>query len=304
MLYVVVKAQAEQQVPKVVQVAEAAKRMHYKSGGHDQELHQYVKWEDLEHKGPKVIKLDDPEEKKEYKPPQTIIIHLSKIPMPELQPKAPPKLSQSSSQQASRPMNWFGFGAGPSDAKSSGASLAKSSSATNLRPDSGHTPTLRPKSGHASSSDSAQTRPSRSPKPATAPAPPKPKDKIRKEKDKEKKEKLKKPQEPPQQQPPSRWPILMPGSYGTRPSPSPPSPQMPGAMPPSSPATQNSYFPPHKPPPNPPARFPPPPVPPPGSQQPAQPAQGLAGSLTNQIANVGYSFLDRLTNNTPSTRPK
>ena len=46
-----------------MQVAEAAKRMHYKSGGHDEELHQYVKWEDVDmkHKGPKVIKLDEPE---------------------------------------------------------------------------------------------------------------------------------------------------------------------------------------------------------------------------------------------------
>lgn len=60
-LYVVIKAQGEHQVPKVVQVAEAAKRMHYKSGGHDEDLHQYVTWEDMEHKGPKVIKLDEPE---------------------------------------------------------------------------------------------------------------------------------------------------------------------------------------------------------------------------------------------------
>jgi hypothetical protein len=59
----VIKAQGEQQVPKVVQVAETAKRMHYKSGGHDEELHQYVKCEDLDlkKKGPKVIKLDEPE---------------------------------------------------------------------------------------------------------------------------------------------------------------------------------------------------------------------------------------------------
>ena len=60
-LYVVIKAHGEQQVPKVVQVAEAAKRMHYRSGRHDEELHQYVRWEDMRSKGPKVIKLDEPD---------------------------------------------------------------------------------------------------------------------------------------------------------------------------------------------------------------------------------------------------
>ena len=259
--------------------------------------------------------------KKEYTPPQTIIIHLSKIPMPELQPKAPPKPNSSPPQSASgasRPMNWFGFGAGPSDAKPSGNSLGKSTSATNLRPDSGTAPKLRPSSSHVPLSDSAQPSPSRPPQPASSPAPPK--DKNRK--DREKKDRLKKPQEtsqkPPQQPPPSGWPGSIPGSFGgPRPSQPPPpqSPQMPGAMPPSSPSGQNFFsgfqnaFPQqsHKPPPNPPAGFSPPsvPPPPPGShpQQPAQPV-GIAGQLTSQLANVGYSLLDRLTHNTPNTRPK
>ena len=244
--------------------------------------------------------------KKEYKPPQTIIIHLSKIPMPELQPKAPPKPGLSPATQkdsSSWPMNLFGFGAGPSDAKSSSSSLAKASSASNLRPNSGPAPNLRPNSSHASSSDSA--RPSRPPQPTPSPGPPKdkPKDKHRKDKDKEKKDKLKKGHEPPRQ-PPGGWPGSMPAHSQ--------SPQMPGAMPPSNPARQSFYggftsvFPqqPHKPSPNMSGGFAPPPgPPPPPGSQPAQPV-GLTGTLTNQIANVGYNLLDRLTNNTPSTRPK
>ena len=265
--------------------------------------------------------------KKEYKPPQTIIIHLSKIPMPELQPKAPPKPGSSPPQTSStsRPMNWFGFGAGPSDAKSSNTSLDKSKSTTNLRPDSGTVPKLRPNSSYASSSDSTQAKP---PKPPPSPAPPK--DKNRKEK--EKKDKLKKtqdtPQKPPQASPHSAWPGPKPGSFGgsNRPSPSSQTPNnlsstMPGAFPPpTSPSGQNFYGsgfphsfpqPSHKPPPNPPAGFPPPSVPPPGpgpgtgGPQLAQPQPvGLTGALTNQLANVGYSLLDRLTHNTPSSRPK
>lgn len=235
--------------------------------------------------------------------------------MPELQPKAPPKPNSSPPQSASgasRPMNWFGFGAGPSDATPSGHSLGKASSATNLRPNSGIAPNLRPNSSHGPSSDSAQAKPSRPPQPASVPTPPK--DKNRKDKEREKKDRLKKPQEPP---PPSGWPGSIPGSFGgSRPSQSPQSPQMPGAMPPSSPSGQNFFsgfqnaFPQqaHKPPQNPPAGFPPPsvPPPPPGQQQPPQPAQpvGLAGALTNQLANVGYSLLDKLTHNTPNTRPK
>ena len=235
--------------------------------------------------------------------------------MPELQPKAPPKPSSSPPQASStsRPMNWFGFGAGPSDAKSSKTSLdkSKSSSATNLRPDSGTVPKLRPNSSHASSSNSAQPSSPKPPQPAPNPAPPKDK--------KEKKDRLKKTQEQPQKPPPasphSAWPgPTMPGAF---PSPPPPPP------PPTKPSGQNFYgagafsnmFPQqtHKPPSNPPTGFPPPSVPPPGpgpgpgpsGPQLAQPQPvGLTGALTNQLANVGYNLLDRLTHNTPSTRPK
>jgi len=275
-----------------VQVAEAAKRMHYKSGGHDEELQQYVRWEDMKPKGPKVIKLDNPEGKKEYKPPQTINIHLSKIPMPELQPKAPPKPSLSPLQESSSsgPMSWFGFGAGPSDAKLR-PSLAQSSSSSNLRPLSGSSHgTSSPGSSQAGSS-----RPSTTPSPAAPPKDKHRKDKD-KDKDKEKKDRLRKGQQPPSNGRPNIPPH--PNPYGARP---PKLPQTPAQQRPrqsfydgfTGAYTQQPQQPP-KPSPTPPGGFAPPPGPPPAQ------STGITGTL----ANVGYSLLGRLTNNTTSTGPK
>jgi hypothetical protein len=49
-------------------------------------LHQYVLYDTVKPKGPRVIKLDD-DNRTKYRPPNSLVIHLSKIPMPELQPK-------------------------------------------------------------------------------------------------------------------------------------------------------------------------------------------------------------------------
>lgn len=82
-----------------MQVAEATKRTRYKTSGYDEEeeLHQYV---DMsinadagkgkgKGKGPRVINLDDHPSAPAsiYQPPNTLTIHLSKISMPELEPK-------------------------------------------------------------------------------------------------------------------------------------------------------------------------------------------------------------------------
>uniref|UniRef100_A0A0W0F569 Inhibitor of growth protein N-terminal histone-binding domain-containing protein n=1 Tax=Moniliophthora roreri TaxID=221103 RepID=A0A0W0F569_MONRR len=57
------------------------------SVGLEDQLHQYVTT-DTKPKGPKRINLDDKKANKPtYEPPESICIHLSKIPMPELQPK-------------------------------------------------------------------------------------------------------------------------------------------------------------------------------------------------------------------------
>ena len=56
------------------------------------ELHQYVIYEQAKPKGPKIIKLDNPKDKnaemESYTPPTSITVHLSKIDMPELKPRA------------------------------------------------------------------------------------------------------------------------------------------------------------------------------------------------------------------------
>jgi hypothetical protein len=63
----------------------------------DQELHQYVLYDAAPiQKGPKRINLNDGPDKdkaktdSKYSPPTSLTIHLSKIPMPELQPRANP----------------------------------------------------------------------------------------------------------------------------------------------------------------------------------------------------------------------
>jgi hypothetical protein len=108
MLFVSVKSADAEQVPKVLQVVEETKRIRYKAGnaesssernfdhglpffkGLDEEegLHQYVLYDQKEpRKGPRIINLDD-EKKNKYAPPKNLTVHLSKISMPELQPKA------------------------------------------------------------------------------------------------------------------------------------------------------------------------------------------------------------------------
>lgn len=56
----------------------------------EQELYQYVVYDTEKPKGPKRINLDDPSPpaRKAYTPPSSLRVHLSKINMPELKPKA------------------------------------------------------------------------------------------------------------------------------------------------------------------------------------------------------------------------
>lgn len=90
MLFISVRSAEAAQVPKVLQVVEETKRMRYKAG--DSELHQYVIYDaqkQIPQKGPRVIKLDDQPSKskaRDYTPPDSLIVHLSKIDMPELRP--------------------------------------------------------------------------------------------------------------------------------------------------------------------------------------------------------------------------
>ena len=109
MLFITLKSAEAIQVPKVLQVVEETKRIRYKAGqlcisflcskiihrlsyhftglSEEAELHQYVLYDTREgRKGPRRINLDD-DLKNKYAPPQNLTVHLSKIPMPELQPK-------------------------------------------------------------------------------------------------------------------------------------------------------------------------------------------------------------------------
>ncbi|KAF8836205.1 hypothetical protein BDN67DRAFT_877726, partial [Paxillus ammoniavirescens] len=88
MLFISVRSSDSVQVPKVLQVVEETKRMRHKAG--DPDLHQYV-LHDIEksaQKGSKVINLDgDGKGKNKYTPPTRLVVHLSKIDMPELRPR-------------------------------------------------------------------------------------------------------------------------------------------------------------------------------------------------------------------------
>ena len=112
MLFISVRSAAVENVPKVLRVVEEIKRLRHKAGtssprdlvvwcsesraGMDEEgeLHQYVIYEQVKPKGPKVIRLDDPKGKNAemggYTPPTSLTVHLSKIDMPELKPRAAP----------------------------------------------------------------------------------------------------------------------------------------------------------------------------------------------------------------------
>ncbi|KAF9533669.1 hypothetical protein CPB83DRAFT_757508 [Crepidotus variabilis] len=89
LLFISVKSAEAEQVPKVLQVVEETKRIRYKAGlEEDEELRQYVVYDQKDQKkGPKIINLDD-DKKNKYAPPKSLIVHLSKIDMPELQPKS------------------------------------------------------------------------------------------------------------------------------------------------------------------------------------------------------------------------
>ncbi|KAL0955120.1 hypothetical protein HGRIS_004035 [Hohenbuehelia grisea] len=91
MLFITIRSASAEQVPKVLQVVEQTKRIRHKAGM-DDELHQYVLYDTVQtpQKGPRRIKLDDDASKgkNKYTPPNSLAVHISKIPMPELQPKA------------------------------------------------------------------------------------------------------------------------------------------------------------------------------------------------------------------------
>lgn len=110
MLFISVRSSDPNQVPRVLQVVEETKRLRYKVGmcprsmseGYAStyvphagalDLHQYVVYDNKEampQKGPRIINLDDNHGKnktKEYTPPRSLTVHLSKIDMPELRPR-------------------------------------------------------------------------------------------------------------------------------------------------------------------------------------------------------------------------
>lgn len=114
MLFVSIRSAAAEHVPKVIQVVEETRRIRHRAGlascasfqspltyipglEEESELHQYVAYDTVKPngtKGPRRINLDDdPKGKNKYSPPNSLIIHLSKIPMPELQPKPAAKTS-------------------------------------------------------------------------------------------------------------------------------------------------------------------------------------------------------------------
>jgi hypothetical protein len=60
------------------------------SGANEEELYQYVVYDQEKVKGFKRINLDDPKDRSatSYKPPANLLVHLSKIDMPELKPRS------------------------------------------------------------------------------------------------------------------------------------------------------------------------------------------------------------------------
>ncbi|TFK29766.1 hypothetical protein FA15DRAFT_663948 [Coprinopsis marcescibilis] len=94
MLFISVKSSSPQDVPKVLQVVEETKRIRYKAGLDEDGLHQYVLYDLEKKKGPRRIDLnDDAQRKAKYAPPDSLVVHLSKIEMPELKPKTLPSMS-------------------------------------------------------------------------------------------------------------------------------------------------------------------------------------------------------------------
>ncbi|KAG8854877.1 hypothetical protein FRB96_007277 [Tulasnella sp. 330] len=170
LLYIIIRSQTEEEVSKVVTIASLAKRMRYKGGAHEEELHQYVRYDEREQpgsKGPKVIKLDGPagkEPTKEYRPPTALIIHLSKIPMPELQPapKQPERPSVAGHSRASLQVN---------DSQTSKGRQGRSKSAQR-ESEPRHPPRRDADSGGSNGKSKLHKEPDRRPGRGTSPMPP------------------------------------------------------------------------------------------------------------------------------------
>ncbi|THH13744.1 hypothetical protein EW146_g6498 [Bondarzewia mesenterica] len=110
MLFISIHASSAVHVPKVLQVVEETKRIRHKRGLQSEtELHQYVVYDNQPSSsrgGPRRIVLDDPRDKwpgkGNYTPPSSLTIHLSKIPMPELEPRPTPNSSTPPERTPSR----------------------------------------------------------------------------------------------------------------------------------------------------------------------------------------------------------
>ncbi|KAI0039054.1 hypothetical protein FA95DRAFT_1567372 [Auriscalpium vulgare] len=106
MLFISIQAAAPTEVPKVLQVVEDVKRLRHKRGlNSGAELRQYVIYDTPAPNQPRRIVLDDPARApREYRPPQSLTVHLSKIDMPELAPRSPrPRVPSTSRTTAARP---------------------------------------------------------------------------------------------------------------------------------------------------------------------------------------------------------
>lgn len=131
MLFITVRSSSAADVPKVLRVVEETKRLRYKSGM-EEELHQYVSYDTSNKaKGPRRINLNDPNpkgksrSKDDYTPPESLVIHLSKIDMPELRPRAEVKdpgpelgwIPETAGTTVQEPAKGKGKGKGREDAK-------------------------------------------------------------------------------------------------------------------------------------------------------------------------------------------
>lgn len=182
MLFVTIHSSSAADVPKVLQVVEETKRIRHKRGlACDTALHQYVIYDrplasSLPPRGgPQRIVLDDPQAKskdapkREYSPPGSLTIHLSKIPMPELQPRstssahAPPPAPKA---LPGRPKSHYPDAISKGKGKPSRPPASPSPQGSTLKPP---TPPRRPHSrAHTPSNQSSAHR--AGPYPAPSPA--------------------------------------------------------------------------------------------------------------------------------------
>lgn len=133
-LFVAVKSgkngEDKEMVGKVLKVVEQTKRIRHKAGVVE-ELHQYVAFEQVPRTAGKVINLDDKKGKKGeevFDTPESITIHLSKIPLPELAPRpaVPPLDTRTIAAAQGYPVDEMGVmnsgGRGDRKGKKKGAS--------------------------------------------------------------------------------------------------------------------------------------------------------------------------------------